>query len=337
LVFEKSAGDSSGGRPPILLGLNPQGGFVIGVKLTEKVATAALTDLEANIIYRENATLTGSTPDTVVDDLAELIKNILFRNSIEREKTVGIGVGLAGIVDSANGVVKKSPFFGWRNVAIRDMLQDKLDIPVYIENDVNTLTLTERLYGSGHDIDDFVVITVGRGVGLGIVVNGQFYRGASGGAGELGHTIIQDDGPLCDCGKRGCLETFVGDQGLVREAQLAFGRGEIKEKVEYIEQLLALANKNDQNAIRIYARAGEILGKSVVNLIQVLNPSRILISGEGTRAGNHLFVPMKETVNKYTMPELLSHTEILVDSWGDDDWARGAASLVLQELFKSPV
>ena len=129
-----------------------------------------------------------------------------------------MGLGLAGIVDSERGLLRRSPYLGWRDLPLRDLLQERLNVPVYIDNDVNTLTLAEQWFGAGQGIDDFLAITVGRGVGLGIVTNHQFYRGARGGAGEFGHTVVDPLGPLCDCGKRGCLETFVGDPGLLRMA-----------------------------------------------------------------------------------------------------------------------
>lgn len=337
LVFEKTPGDSTGGRPPIMLALNPQGGFVIGLKLTDKEIIAALTDLEANIIYRDTVPISGNQPEIVLDDIVRLIEHLLASKSVDREMVYGVGLGLAGIIDPKRGILVKSPYFGWKNLPIQQMIQEKINLPTYVENDVNTLTLSEKLFGGGYDIDNFLVVTIGRGVGLGVVMNGQFYRGESGGAGELGHTIIMQDGPLCECGKRGCLEAYIGDPALLKAANEAYRNGLFKQKVKKIEELCSLAVSGDGTALTIFANAGEMLGRSVANLIQVFNPGRILISGEGTRAGKFLFDNMKEAINKYTMPELLPFTEILVDEWGDDAWARGAASLVLQELFKSPV
>ncbi|MBA4421235.1 MAG: hypothetical protein C0391_08810 [Anaerolinea sp.] len=336
LVFEKTSGDSTGGRPPILLALNPRGGYVVGLKLTDKEVIAALTDLEANIISKDKVTLSGNTPEVVIGDIVGLIKHLLKTKSVDRDLVFGIGLGLAGIIDPQNGVLVKSPYFGWKNIPIQLLIQEKVNLPTYIENDVNTLTLSEKLFGGGHDTENFLVVTVGRGVGLGIVMNGQFYSGDSGGAGELGHTMIMKDGPLCECGKRGCLEAFIGDPALLKEADEAFRKGLLEYKIQDITQLTTMAQTGNEVAQTIYSTAGEILGWSVANLIQVFNPGRILISGEGTRAGKFLFDPMKEAIKKYTMPELLPYTEILIDEWGDDAWARGAASLVLQEVFKSP-
>ncbi len=171
------------------------------------------------------------------------------------------------------------------------MLQRKLHVPIYVENDVNTLTLTEKWFGHGQQVDNFLIVTVGRGVGMGIVANGQYYHGQGGGAGEFGHTVIEPGGQLCACGKRGCLEAYVGDPGLVRAAQDAVSRGEKLRPVDDVEDLLAQARQGNQVARDIFARAGRLLGLGVANLINLFDPKKIILSGEGTRAGDFCLCP----------------------------------------------
>jgi predicted NBD/HSP70 family sugar kinase len=337
LVLEKSAGDSSGGRPPILLVINPQGGYVVGIKLTETHAICALTDLQASVIAKSSMRLSGHDPARVVDDLAQMVIAFIREQKIAKKRLLGVGLGLAGIVDAENGILRQSPIYGWDNVPLRDMLQNKLHIPVYIENDVNTLTLTERWFGHGQGVDNFLTVTVGRGVGLGIVANGQFYRGQTGGAGEFGHTTINPEGPLCACGKRGCLESYVGDPGLIRAAQESAASGELSASVQNLDELLSLAQMGNPAALRIFDRAGRILGIGIANLINLFNPKKIIISGEGTREGDFLFVPMKESIQQNTMPGLFDPNIVELAPWGDDAWARGAAGLVLREVFESPI
>jgi predicted NBD/HSP70 family sugar kinase len=217
------------------------------------------------------------------------------------------------------------------------MLQKQIRVPVYVDNDVNTLTLAEMWFGGGQGIDSFLSVTVGRGVGLGIVVNGQFYRGARGGAGELGHTVIDPEGPTCECGKHGCLEAFVGDPGIVRMATEAANRGEILGPITSMSDLLAKAQADEAGARAVFTRAGNILGQGIANLINIFNPQKIILNGEGTRAGDLLFSPMRESISRNVMPGLAGDTSIQIDAWGDDAWARGAASLVLRQLFVSPL
>ena len=337
LVYEKAAGDSSGGRPPILLALNPKGGFVVGIKLTETNATAALTNLEAMVITKRTLELSSQSPDLVVKDLAYLVSALLKESRLEKQQLLGVGVGMAGIVDAYQGVLRQSPTLGWQDVNLADMLEDQVGVPVYLENDVNTLTITEKWFGAGQGVDNFLTVSIGRGVGMGIVSNGQFYRGARGGAGEFGHIVVDPEGPQCECGKRGCLETFAGDLGLLRAASEAVQRGEIGQPVSNIEELISLAASGNQGAQAVFAKAGQVLGRSIANLINIFNPQKILISGEGVRAGKWLLDPMCQAVDIYVMPGLRQDTEIQIDPLGDDAWARGAAGLVLRELFESPV
>jgi len=337
LVFEKDMGDSSGGRRPILLAINPSGGYVIGIKLTETQAIGALTDLEATVIVKRTDNLHGRDPEVIVKQLSLLVSELLKMAGLPKKKLLGVGVGLAGIVDSEQGMLRQSPFFGWRDLPLGEMLQAQVRVPVYVDNDVNTLTLAEMWFGGGQGIDSFLIVTVGRGVGLGIVVNGQFYCGARGGAGELGHTVIDPEGPTCECGKRGCLEAYVGDPGLVRMAKEAVNRGEISGPINDIGDLLTPAQAGDPGARAVFACAGNVLGQGIANLLNIFNPQKIIISGEGTRAGDLLFGPMRESIANHVMPGLASDTSIQIDAWGDDAWARGAASLVLRQLFVSPL
>jgi N-acetylglucosamine repressor len=337
LIFEKETGDSSGGRRPILLALNPFGGYVIGIKLTEQNMIGALTDLKTNVLVKKTRQLGERSVDVIVESLAELVLNMLQKAALPKKKLLGVGVGLAGIVDFERGLLRQSPFLGWKDVPLRDLLQERLRVPVYIDNDVNTLTQAEKWFGSGQGIDNFLTITIGRGVGMGIVVNGQFYRGLRGGAGEFGHIVIDDDGPQCECGNRGCLESYVSDPAILREAQAAYQEGVLPTPVENIEALVHYAQQGNPAAIEIFERAGSVLGKGVANLINIFNPQRIIIGGEGVKMWDFLLEAMQTAIDCHVMPGLQGDTEIQVEPWGDDAWARGAASLVLRELFESPI
>ena len=154
--------------------------------------------------------------------LSELVSELLSNSENPTANLMGVGVGLAGIVDSAQGLVRQSPFFGWTDVPLRELIQDRVNVPVYLDNDVNTLAFAEKWFGAGRGIDNFLVVTFGRGIGLGIVVNGQFLHGARGSAGEFGHTVIQPGGELCACGKRGCLEMYASEPAMLRQSAEAF-------------------------------------------------------------------------------------------------------------------
>jgi len=332
LVFEKETGDSNGGRPPILLALNPRGGFVVGVKLMENHAVGALTDLNATVLVKDTIDLPDENLNAVIDKLVTLVNHLIRQSDIRMQQLLGVGIGLAGVVDSAHGILRQSPFFGWKNTPLRDLLQTRLRVPIYIDNDVNTLTLGEKWFGNGLPVDNFVVVTIGRGIGMGMVINGEIYRGKSGGAGEFGHIVVDPAGPLCDCGKRGCLESFISDRALVTAA-----RKLVSKDVADFDDLIARAQAGNQAAINILAEAGTMLGREIANLVNMLDPKLILIGGEGVRVGEYFFTALRQSFHDNVMPGLAEDTEIRVVPWGDDVWARGAASVVIGEIFNSPM
>jgi predicted NBD/HSP70 family sugar kinase len=333
LVFEQEAGDSSGGRRPVLLSLKADGGFVIGVKLMENHLIAALTNLEANIVQDINLPFSQNEPESIIDAIASAASKLLSRAGVSREKCYGLGVGLAGIVDQETGVLRHSPIFGWQGLPIAEMISEAVGVPVFIDNDVNTVTLTEKWFGIAQDLDHFLMVTIGRGVGMGIVVNGRLYRGR-GGAGEFGHMVIDPEGPRCSCGNRGCLETYVADPSLLREARSVLGEADAPASVDALH---GLAERGDLAARRIYAIAGEMLGRSLANLINLFDPQMIILSGEGVRSRQFIVPGMLASVQAHKMPGMGEQVRIHVDELEDLAWARGAAGLVLRTVFESPI
>lgn len=336
LIVEKENGDSSGGRPPILLRINPGGAYVAGIKLTETKIIGALTDLEANMLAQRERPLSTQSASDVIEGMAALVQELMASADRPQGKLLGVGIGLAGVVDSQRGILRVSPYYSWKDLPIRELFNQHLDVPVYVDNDVNTLTQAEKWFGAGQNIDDFLVVTVGRGIGMGMVLRGQFYRGAGGGAGELGHTVVVPGGRECECGRRGCIETYVSEPGMVRTAHEASERG-VLPLVHTFDELLALAKEGDTAALKILAEAGTLMGQAVANLVNLLNPAAVIIGGEGVRIGDPYFTPMQDAIRANSYAPLFGDLKLHVTPWGDDAWARGAASLVLSELFLSPL
>lgn len=330
LIVEQQEGASRGGRRPILLALEPTGAKVIGIKLAEDDATLALADLKAEITHQHVITLGPRDPGAVSAQIADGVRDLLRTAHVPPRRLLGVGVGVSGVVDTKAGICRSSPLNDWHDVPFAHLLEQELDCMVQLDNNVNTLTLVEQLYGAGQHVNNFLVITVGRGVGLGIVANGQIVRGATGGAGEFGHTVVDPLGFACKCGNRGCLETFVADTWLVRRAQM-HGLA-----VDDPGTLDALAAAGDALAEDIFAQAGAVLGRSVANLVNLFNPSLIIISGEGVRAGDRLFRPMRDAMQQHMFGQLAQTVEVCIEPLTDATWARGAASLVLETLFSVP-
>ncbi len=346
LVHEMGEGESTGGRRPVLLRLNHQAGFVVGVKLMEHALTSALTDLDAQVLHHRVMPLPTAdrrppTADAILPVIIQAIEQTIQESQVEHRRVLGIGIGMAGLVDGQTGICRYSPFFGWRDVQFAEPIAAHFGLPVYLENDVNTLTIAEQWFGYGHGVDHFVVVTVGRGVGAGIVVNGQFYRGALGGAGEFGHITLVEDGPPCDCGKRGCLEALASDPAVVRQARAAIALGERTALAGLdpltLEAIVAAAEAGDGLAQRLLADSGHWLGIGIATLVNILNPQLVIVGGEGVRAGEWRFDPMREAIRAHAFDGLANDLNIVIEPAGDETWARGAACVVLGELFKSPV
>ncbi len=346
LVHEMGAGQSTGGRRPVLLRLNHQAGFVVGLKLMEHVITSAVTDLDAQVLHHRMTPLppSGKAPlsfDELLPLMVEAIEATIAEAGVERERVFGVGVGIAGLVDGKTGICHYSPFFGWRDVQVAQPLAEQLGLPVYLENDVNTLTIAEQWFGYGHDVEHFVVVTVGRGIGAGVVVNGQFYRGYLGGAGEFGHITMLPNGPTCTCGKQGCLEALASDPAVVHQAEVAIAQGEhsILSDVDRLnlEAIIEAAEAGDSLARRLLADSGRWLGIGIATLVNILNPQMVIIGGEGVRAGKWRLDPMREAIRAHVFNGLADNLEVVIEPSGDETWARGAACVVLGELFRSPV
>jgi predicted NBD/HSP70 family sugar kinase len=272
--------------------------------------------------------------------IEEGIRHCVSEALINMKNISGIGIGIPGLVNSEKGITYWSALYKKGNTTLRDLIQKRFNIQTYIENDANTVTLAQQWFGEGKGVDNFLVVTVEHGIGMGIVVNGQIYRGVKGIGAEFGHMVIKPGGALCRCGKRGCIESYVADYSLLGAAIDACKAGKWQYKniaSLTIEEVTAIAKKGEPALQKIFKRGGEILGLGISGLVQIFNPEKIIIAGEGVRAGTLLFEPMQKVIKAHTTPEMYATLQIVIQKWQDTDWARGAASLVLQELYKSPL
>jgi predicted NBD/HSP70 family sugar kinase len=263
------------------------------------------------------------------------VQDALNSMTTQHGQLLGIGIGVAGVIDSQRGIVHYSPYFGWRDVSLAQMLQDKLNVPVYIENDVNTLTISEQLFGAGRHQQNFIVVTIGRGIGMGIVINHQLYRGSKGAGGELGHIVVMPDGPQCSCGKRGCLEAIAADPAVVHYVQERLPNN--ARALNTLGNILAAAQAGNAVCREALARSGEYFGIALSTMLNVLNPSLCILSGEGVTAGDFRLNPMRDALKKHTFNDMLDNTEFVIEPADDRLWARGAASLVISKVFESPL
>lgn len=313
------------GRPATNLRVNSSAGHVVGIKVTPDHLAATITDLAATPLAAVNVDRRRAGDEgAVTAGFAELVEWCLREAGVRRDTLLGLGIGVPGMVDPRSGRVTASPLADWSHLDLVGLLQAGLDLPVHIDNDVNTLTVAEQLFGAGRGLADFVVVTVGVGIGMGIVVNGNIQRGAHGGAGELGHVLALPDGPDCWCGRRGCLEAVAAEPAIVRDVLAATGR-----LVRPAD--LAAAAAGDPEIAGILDRAGRFVGRAIASAAMVLDPNRVIVSGEGVRLGEHYLAALRAGLAERATKEV--STEVVIEQWGDEAWARGAATLVLRELF----
>ena len=332
LIYEARRAESDGvGRKAILLEIAYDHAAVAGIKVSDTALTAALTNLNAVVAHAETSPLQGTDPDFVVAEIERAFHALQERAG---EPLRALGVNLPGIVDADQSTVRHSPLLGWDRVPLGEILAERLHVPVLVENDVNALALAEAWYGHGREHDAFLVLTLGRGVGLGIVLDGELYRGPAGGAGEFGHVLLDPQGPDSEQARRGSVEAYLSDDALLRRA---------RERIASFpanggsDELLALADAGDEDASAVYAEAGAVLGRSLSILVNILAPGLVVLSGEGMRAHEHLIPAAKRELERSSFGDLGTRVGLVVDHWGDDAWARGAAGLAAARYLTDAV
>lgn len=320
LIGELEQSPSTGGRPATLLGLLASAGKVIGVKLADDHLFGICVDLESQVqfTFEEKFEARG-------EKAIEVLAEILIKQSKQVQgKLLGIGVGLPGVVNQKDLSTTTSVMLGWEKVKLGEILSKKLKTPVLCENDVNTLAISESLYGRGKDISNLLTITIGRGVGSGIIINGELYAGTHG-AGEIGHIKVAGNTRKCECGNVGCLETIASDPAIAKIAQ----EHRIIAKHDGIEKLWAAARKDSSIAAKYFKEPAEQLGFAIANVVNVFGPELVLVSGEGSGGWDIWEKWLVSSIRGNVVPTL-ANFDIEVDPWDDAKWASGAIALVMQ-------
>lgn len=318
-------------RNPVPVGINYAGHQTIGMKLLEHEVQAVLTDLALNITARTTVALSSGAPEAVVQ-AARQARDHLTAARPGGGRLIGVGLGLAGQIDSERGVCVESYRSGWQNVPLGALLRENLAVPVWIDNDVNAFATAERLVGRARLATNLAVVTLGRGLGAALVLGGRLYRGPRGAAGEFGHVLSERDGRLCECGLRGCLEAYVASPNLVAQ----FNERYPDDAVGRVEELAELAVRRDERAVAILESVGERLGEGLGDLAALFDPELIIVGGEGVVVGEVLLEAMRRAFGRRRFMKT-AQVELVIDTWGDDAWARGAAGLVVEHFFDGAV
>lgn len=339
IVTEHTIGQSSGGRRPILLAINPDTLNVLVIHISSNRLRGYLVDGELNVISEKEY----SVQKMAKDDILELmLSTILDLEKDAKTDILGIGVVVHGPVQSKEGISLFAPNLGWRNVPIKYIVEEKIGLPTFVENDVRAMAIGEFYFGSASDIENMVFLKVGYGIGSAIFIDGKLYRGCGDSAGEIGHTTIDVGGPLCSCGNYGCLEAVASENALVKSMikSIKEGRSSMVQEMaggnlEDItpEMIYEAAEKNDNLAGRFLRQTARYLGIGIANAINTFNPELLVIGGGIVKAKSSIEKTMLDTVKDRCLENSFNQCKIEFSQMGEIATIKGAADVVMTAIF----
>lgn len=344
-LMEAGEGVSQGGRKPRLLCINRNLGFVVGVDIGATSVDVALADISGSILQRySEAADVRQHPEPFLRRCVEIIFDLMDLQGCRADQILGIGIGVPGPVDFARGVLVAPPLMpDWENFSIRGFVKESFpNAFVVVDNDVNIMALGEQRAGDGINVDHFIFVKIGTGIGAGIVSNGKIHRGSTGCAGDIGHICVDKNGPICRCGNTGCLEAMAAGPAIAEKAMQAAISGNsllLKNLMEQNggvlrpEDVNAACREGDQAALEIIRASGQMIGDVLAGLVNFFNPSHIFIGGGIANFGNHLLVSIRRAVLRRSLPLATTHLSINFSRMGADAGVTGAVALALEYLF----
>lgn len=331
------------GRFPVMYEINYDALYIIGIAIGSASIKMTVINLGGKIKYEQTIPLPNpKDKDTVLEQVQFLVNNIFTTADIDTKKIIGIGVGMHGVVDPVYGIAVYPPHLEWKNVDIKKRLENKLSLPVLVDNDCNTLTLAERWFGDCLNINSFIVVNVDYGIGAGIMTDGKLFHGTNFGGGQIGHITVDNDGPKCSCGNYGCLESVASEQAILKNISKKLKQGFNSQLSEYVQDnldSLTLAHvyeaaiNGDQLAKQAFEEAGRYLGIGIATLVNLFNPQKIVITGKIRKGKNLVMKPLTDTVLKTALNTNTQKLEIKTSQLGDYADAIGAATLWIDDLF----
>ncbi|WBB60576.1 ROK family transcriptional regulator [Streptomyces sp. WMMC500] len=333
LPQEERTGEGAG-RPAHPVAVRADREFFVGVKVTADELIGVVTDLRAQVRAARRMPVSGQDADAVVADIAALVAELV---PDYRERTRSLGVSVSGDVDRAGGVVRYSPFLGWHDIALAGLLRTATGLETTVENDVKALTVAEQWFGEGVGADSFALVTVGAGIGCGLVVHGTLVAGGFGVAGEIGHVpVAAADGPECHCGSRGCVEAIASERAIVARARTAMaaaadGSGEPGDEAD-MAAVVDRAHAGDEAVRAVFAEAGRAIGLGLAAVVNVVGPERVVVSGEGLAAYDLFEEQIRAAFADHAFGAA-ARCPLVVRPLPWEEWARGAAAVGIQTLF----
>ncbi|MBD1379278.1 ROK family transcriptional regulator [Metabacillus arenae] len=339
LVSEIGTGESHGGRKPVLLKFNGDFGIIVGLKIEKQQVKMCLSNLEGKILHKNQFSYSLTGENQLAAIIIEKLDSFIKQNECV-SKIVGIGIATPGLVDQESNEVIYSPILKVDHGDLKPIGRH-FDVPLFIDNDANVFALAEKWVGIGREYRNFIGVTVGAGVGSGIVIDNMLFRGDFGGAGELGHITIYQGDRLCYCGQRGCLELYASDTYLVHEAErmVSIGVPTLLESFTPItpECIVMAAQRGDKYAQELLVKQGENLALGIKNMVHLFNPEAVILGGEGLREENFLLKGLQKELAVHFFVKHPRKLQFKISQLGDDVWLIGACALVVSHLFKVPI
>ncbi|ACL70354.1 ROK family protein [Halothermothrix orenii] len=313
--------------------------YYVGVDLGGTKILTALADARGKIVAKKKLpTEARKGEEKVIQNIVSSIDAVLQEKGLSREDVITLGVGSPGPLNTQEGIIYLAPNLGWRNVHIKDILEEETGIPVILENDANAAALGEKWFGAGQDVDNLIYITVSTGIGGGIIINKKIFHGINDGAGEVGHMVIEPGGPVCGCGNRGCFEAVASGTAINK-----MGREAVKEnKATLLMELSGgdpekidgsliarAARQGDEVARKIWDKAGYYLGIGLANLLNIFNPEMIILGGGVMNAGDLIMEPMKKSLKDHALESAFNSVEIRQAELGNDTGVIGAVAVAM--------
>ncbi|MFF3120994.1 ROK family protein [Streptomyces sp. NPDC057908] len=322
---------SAGGRRARSVSLSGDAGIVIGVDFGHTHLRVAVGNLAHQVLAEESEPMDVDASAAEGFGRAErLVRRLIETTGISPDKVIGVGLGVPGPIDVESGTLGSTSILpGWTGINPSEELAGRLGVPVYVDNDANLGALGELVWGSGRGVKDLAYIKVASGVGAGLVIDGHIYRGPGGTAGEIGHITLDESGPVCRCGNRGCLETFTAARYVLPLLQPSHGPDLTMERV------VQLARGGDPGCRRVIGDVGRHIGSGVANLCNLLNPSRVVLGGSLAEAGELVLAPIRDSVSRYAIPSAARKLSVLPGALGGRAEVLGALALVLSEMGDS--
>lgn len=347
LVRETELLPSVTGRPGRLLELDPNGGCAVGIEINVDYLSVILTDFRANILWRCRIPSDPETPqETILKGAEDLIRQALEAPAALGLRPLGIGVGVPGLVDLHSGSLKLAPNLKWRDVPVRQLLDSRFPLPVYVENEANAGALGEYYFGAARGVENFIYLSAGIGLGGGILIKGQLFRGSHGYASEVGHMTIQPDGERCGCGKFGCWETLVGPRAVLRRVRESLQSGAQSIMGELVagdldrinfEIVVQAAEAGDLAALLALEEVGQYLGVGIANLVNIFNPELIVLGGALNLASRFLLPVTERAMCQDTLLPTCENIRVVPSAHGTDACVMGAVALVLDDILREPM